>query len=547
MLVPSAQGAKETTVSRRNLRVAVCAAAVLSPSLAATHSARGDFTGISGEPWIATIEGNVFFVMDVFVESTLPTDRVLTVFNTSVLLQAKPGALFHHESVPGGAMTTLPVCYIDQSPYWLVDTFVSLGGEQCSTAGTAAFTPDTSPAFLVTSASTSGPQGWYIVPPISPNNETGPDHRIRIARFAIRGEDWTPGAKVSASWTLGWAPGYGMGVQFTSVAGTFVYPQTAADEPSFDEPGAGLPVIPIAPPLPAGSIATAQATWVAPGGWITGFTASGLSIIDAKTVVPKIPMSWMPLGKGDLDADGDDDFAFLSLQTGVVAGILMQNGLTSATAQIATLPDEKWSLIGFGDVGGDGRADFVWRDSDGGFGQVRVWTMNGLVRTENVEISISPGFEPIGFGDFDNDGRHDILWRWLLTNMILGWKLNGTAPPTIRWFGGTSPIQPHWTVATTADLDADGDDDVLWRNTNNGNVNAWIVQDFARITGGLVAPSVSGMWRVATVVDLDDDGDEDVVWQRQTDGLVNGWIMQGPVRTSGGTLFGANPDWMPIR
>ncbi len=510
-------------------------------------AANADFIELQGVPWITTLNGETYRVLDLYMASQLPTDRLLLIWNTAVDLHAKPGAKFFHQPLPGGAMTSLPVCYEDQPGAWSVDTYVSLGGEQCLTSGMCSFTPDTPNAFLVTSANVSSPAGWYIIPPISQQNEAGADNRIHVARFTIRDADWVPGSYLDASWTVGWAAGYGSYAQFSALDGSFEYPASADSEPAFDQPGAGAPGVPLPPPAPAGSIAASEAVWVAPGGWLVGLQIAGLQLVDAKCVQPALPMTWIPAGRADLDGDGDLDFVFQHSQTHAAYGVLMQDGAVANAALIGVAPGPKWAVIGVGDVSGDGKADLVWRNFDSGIGQVRVWKLNGLQVLSNNQIGISVGFEMIAMGDFNNDGRDDLLWRWQFTNSLTVWQLNGGSPPIAKSFGGINPVGQNWKVAATLDLDGDGDDDLVWKNSDNGNVNGWIVQNSAKVGGGLIAPAVGAMWQCASTSDLDGDGDKDILWQQQTDGKVNGWLMQGLVKQSGATIFSCTPDWMPVR
>jgi hypothetical protein len=525
----------------RSLSLA-CTVAALAAS-----PAHAQFNEMIGHSWSRVVGGDEYHVLDVYMKGTAQKDRLLILWNTSISLWAGFGATFFHAAVPGGAMTALPLCYVDQSPIWEVDSYLTLGGEQCTNAGWAMFTPDTPPNFLVNTAFVNGPQGFFIVPPISPANECGPDFMIRVARLTIRDEHWVPNAHVNVSWTVGWAKGYGSGAQFSTIAGTLYYTNTGDDEPWFDAPGEGGPGFPFPPPLPLGSVEGADATFVAPGGWITGFKLAGLQIVDADATASGFPGAWLALGKGDLDGDGDTDFILRQHNAAVVHALIMQNGAASVLQPIGILPNDTWTLIGMGDISSDGRADLVWRNGDGGFGQVRAWIMNGLTVVSNTQIGISPGFEPLAFGDFNDDGRHDVLWRSLLTNTLSVWELAGPLPVSFKTFGNVGPILPSWKVATTADLDGDGDDDLLWRNGTNGNINGWIVQNSGRVAGGLVAPGVSSLWQVAGVSDLDDDGDEDVLWQRLSDGQVNGWIMQGLVRQQGGVVVSGTSQWVPVR
>jgi hypothetical protein len=86
-----------------------------------------------------------------------------------------------------------------------------------------------------------------------------------------------------------------------------------------------------------------------------------------------------------------------------------------------------------------------------------------------------------------------------------------------------------WRAVGTPDINRDGKPDILWHNTQNGDVTYWTL-DWANsnvvVTGsGYVARGTPTEWRVAGTGDLNGDGNDDVVFQSTRTGDVSYWLL----------------------
>ncbi len=145
-------------------------------------------------------------------------------------------------------------------------------------------------------------------------------------------------------------------------------------------------------------------------------------------------------------------------------------------------PGQDWQIQGTGDFNGDGLTDVLWRNTDG---TVLVWTMSGATILSQLALAtpdgqvVRPGsdWQIQGTGDFNADGQSDILWRNTNGTVQL-WLISGNtilSRPNL-------PVVPgsDWQIQGTGDFNANGTTDILWRNAG-GAVAIW------SISGGALA------------------------------------------------------------
>lgn len=513
---------------------------------------------LEGVSWAVEYNNSTYHGIDVFATFVDENHRLLNVFNTSVSLSGPVGATFNQILTQQSVLTSKPAYFEDEEEA-VIDTFVAIGGGQSDAAPFFVFDPSCPLDIFVSAPSIVTEGGWYNFPPSDGIQTAGPDLRIRIARFVLHEDDYLPGCFVTCTWTCGYVVQFGAPAQFADPSGTFWFTDELApppvDEPGqdfwFDSAGGCPPTIgPVTPPPPEpfGSLLNKSVIWTSPGGWVVGWELDGLALVGAEALTAVQPDNTVAAGSPDLDGDGDQDLLWRDPTSQSMIGCIVKDGVVFQTGVIAapSSPVSDWKLLGQMDMTGDGRDDLVWRRISGGAGSVRVWQMNGLTREANVQVATSPGFEFLGLVDLNKDGKGDYLWR-LANGAIMAWLGNGLAAPTAKMITGCGLVPLHWKLVAAPDLDGDGDSDIFWLNTANGNVNGWLIQGTKKVGGGLVAPAVGAQWEVADVADLDDDGDDDVVWRNVLFNTVRGWTMQGLTKQAGGPIESVTDGWAVLR
>lgn len=527
-----------------------CAAAVcLSIPIA---SAGAQVAGLSCIDWMTEINGETYRVKDVYVEAASPQTRLLIVADMTVVLSAKPGATFVHAPCPvTGHGNCVPTFAPPEAwdPLWLVDTYVTVGGDQWDTAGAFWWVGNLYTGFLVDSGASSFSGAWFLLPACHDALHAGPDLRTRIARFTIRDADWIPGATVAVAVNTGstTVPGPCPPVTFKNLDAVFPWSTNPGAVPVPDEfgSGSGMGSGPV-PETTLGLSIGHKLFWRSGLGYLTGWTLHGTEFVSASAWAEPIPSQLTPVGSADLDGDGDADFLFQA-PDGAVWMWEAEFGILAAAHSLGSQSPSpsQWQVVGLADLSGDGVKEIILRRGPGTTRTVRAWSVADGAVVSNTLLGASPGFELLGIGDFNGDGRDDFLWR-LPNGVIMAWRVNANLTTTTVMLSGVPQLPAAWTPAAILDLDGDGVDDVLWHNTQTGQVNAWLIKNFARVAGGIVSSSVPSWWKVIGATDLDDDGKADVVWRNSLTGQVNVWCMSGVQRIANGPVGSAPVSWKPI-
>ena len=195
----------------------------------------------------------------------------------------------------------------------------------------------------------------------------------------------------------------------------------------------------------------------------------------------------------------------------------------------------------FNDFNKDGRTDILWRNQSSG--DNLAWFMTGTP-PPGPGLSVSGGqvIAPIadtnwkigGTADFNADGLTDILWRNQSTGDDLVWYMDGT-----NIIGGAllpSINDVNWTIGATGDFNNDGQRDILWRNTSTGDNLVWFMNGVTVSGGALLTPIADTNWVVGGTGDFNGDGLTDIVWRNQANGVNLVWNMTGTTVNSGSFL-----------
>jgi FG-GAP-like repeat len=156
--------------------------------------------------------------------------------------------------------------------------------------------------------------------------------------------------------------------------------------------------------------------------------------------------------------------------------------------------------------------------------------------------SPAPGSIPPDFlsysGDFNADGKQDILWRNMQTGEVRIWYMNGS---TILSNDGIATVGLEWQIVGIGDFDGDGFSDILWENAVDGSFSIWTMHGDSFVAHQF--PSPGPQWSITSVADINHNGVADILWRNIVTGEVRVWLSVSPFNFASESLGSAGLDW----
>ncbi len=143
--------------------------------------------------------------------------------------------------------------------------------------------------------------------------------------------------------------------------------------------------------------------------------------------------------------------------------------------------------------------------------------------------------------DFNADGNGDILWQNTANGQLYVWLINGT-----DFYSGDSPStlnDPNWQYRGKGDFNADGNSDVLWQNTATGQLVIWFMDGPKIQSIGNLATMSGQSWQIKGFGDFNSDGNTDIIWQNSSTGEVGIWFIDGATVAGTVSLGAVSSQW----
>jgi hypothetical protein len=189
------------------------------------------------------------------------------------------------------------------------------------------------------------------------------------------------------------------------------------------------------------------------------------------------------------------------------------------------------------DFNGDLYSDILWQNDNG---QAAIWEMKGFNQLEGQPVGGDPGsnWKVVASADINGDGNADIIWQDTDNGQVVVWTMNGFSQ-TGSAFVGNAP-GADWKMVGTGDFAGNGQEDPLFQNDTNGQAVIWTMSGTSQTSSTFIGGAPGSNWKIAGTGDFNGDGDTDLVWQDGDNGQVVIWTMNGTTQT-GSDFVGAAP------
>ena len=287
--------------------------------------------------------------------------------------------------------------------------------------------------------------------------------------------------------------------------------------------------------------ASGDVVWFSPtAGKVSSWSMNGLARDAAYSPATSNGGGFQFDGCGDFYGDGRTAVVMRRKSDGALRLWRLSTGGVTADAMLSNALSYDWRVLAVADFSGDGRADILFRRTS--TSQIALWQMSGSTKLAGITLGTATALEFLAVADIDADGRTDILWRDS-GGVLRAWIMGAGSVTSIVAVAGAPAMPVAWALVGTGDLDADGDDDFVWRNKTTGAVQGWMMNGASVGTAGSIAAAVGLQWRVESMNDLDGDGDDDLVWRNKATGAVHAWLMSGFTKSSTGFVRNAASTW----
>lgn len=233
-------------------------------------------------------------------------------------------------------------------------------------------------------------------------------------------------------------------------------------------------------------------------------------------------------------AAGGTDLVTIDLQSGAATTVSTPPAGQYVGAIPGCCPSAK------GDFNVDASVDIVFRNT--GSNRMSAWFMDGATRIAGAMVTPDPAdanWRVVATDDFDDDSapgtgpdgyRSDLLLRNFVTGALEFWLMNGSARvgPAVP-ISGAAPLGLEWALEASGDFDGDESPDLVWRNTQTGEIRIWRL-DATTVIGTLTpapAQAANLNWRIVAALDFDHDGFRDLLWYNDTSGKAVLWLLDG--------------------
>ena len=119
---------------------------------------------------------------------------------------------------------------------------------------------------------------------------------------------------------------------------------------------------------------------------------------------------------------------------------------------------------------------------------MRAWRLRRDVIIADVSLGFAPiDWQIVGFGDFTGAGRQDILWRNTVDGSVDAWIMNEFTI-VAQWFPAT--VSLDWQIRARPDVNGNGVNGIPWSNVITGQQAIWTSNGSTFVPAGPFAAAI---------------------------------------------------------
>ncbi|MCB1615993.1 MAG: FG-GAP repeat protein [Pseudomonadales bacterium] len=230
---------------------------------------------------------------------------------------------------------------------------------------------------------------------------------------------------------------------------------------------------------------------------------------------------WQHVANLDVDADGDVDVLLRNSVTGKWHVAITQSGAVSSIYSLSIYNQPNYQFQAALDADADGDSDILIRDSINGQWTIFLMQSGAVQSSSGLALFSESNFVFAASGDFDGDIDDDILLRNTVTGKYKKFDMDAasvTVSSGLRALYASS----DWQLQMCGDMDADGKDDLLFRNTVTGRFRVFIINNNVITAESPLSLFSSSDYVFQAGVDGDADGDVDLLTRKSSNG---NWLL----------------------
>lgn len=168
--------------------------------------------------------------------------------------------------------------------------------------------------------------------------------------------------------------------------------------------------------------------------------------------------------------------------------------------------------------------------------------MKGAAHTSVlIDPQTNQAWKIVGTGNFNKSVNYNnILWRNTSNGNNMVWFMNGTTHTSVLI---TPETDQNWQIAKAADFNNDGNSDILWRNGSTGEVRVWYLNGTAKVGEVSFGFQANQAWTIVGAGDFNNDGQTDILWRNTTNGNNMVWLMSGTLHSGVQISPEVNQNW----